>query len=159
MQQNATQESENSLAQPERERRPLPLSYGVQGLSLELSQRKLSALPHLLKPGSLTSKAKIIGVNRTTLYRWLEDDDFRFALQLLREATLHVAQSEIQAMTYEAAAILYRTLHSDDPNLSYRAAKTVLDQAIEAKYGLRMEQQVEDLWEASDLRKNTATPW
>ena len=159
MEQNGTQKPESSLAQPEREPRHPLLGYGLRGLSQQLSQRQLSALPHLLRPGTLRAKAKTIGVGRTTLYRWLEDENFRVALQVLREATLHVAQSELQAMSYEAAEVLYRTLHSEDPDLSYRAARTVLDQANEAHYGQRMEERVDALREASDLSKHTAPPW
>ena len=159
MEQNGTQKPENSLPQPHAESQKPLLGYGVQGLSQHLSERQLAALPHLLRPGSLKAKAKAIGVGRTTLYRWLEDENFRIVLRALREATLHVAQSEIQAMTYEAAAVLYRTLHSDDPGLSYRAAKTVLDQANEAQYGRDIEQRMDALQDAANLSKHTGPPW
>ena len=159
MEQNDTQETKNSLEQSQNGQ-PLPmLGYGIRGLSQHLSQRQLLALPHLLKPGTLKAKAKEIGVGRTTLYRWLEDENFRVTLQVLREATLHVAQSELHAMTYEAAAVLYRTLHSDDPDLSYRASKTVLQQANEAQYGQRVEQRMDAVRDAAALSKETGTPW
>ena len=38
-----------------------------------LTQRQITALPHLLRPGPITEQARNAGVSRNTLYRWLED--------------------------------------------------------------------------------------
>ena len=65
--------------------RPNLMHTGTSRLPQDLSARQLSALPHLLRPGSLTAKARAAGIGRATLYRWLEDENFRVALQSLRE--------------------------------------------------------------------------
>ena len=54
---------------------PRPLEAGDLSLSEHLTKRQLSVLPHLLRPGTLTSKEKAAGIGRTTLHRWLEDDN------------------------------------------------------------------------------------
>ena len=65
-----------------------------------LSQKQATALPHLLKPGSLADQARNAGIGRTTLHRWLRDDNFRRSLEQLREDALRLAESELQAMSY-----------------------------------------------------------
>ena len=135
--------------------RPHLMHTGTSQIPQDLSARQISALPHLLKCGSLTDKARAAGIGRATLYRWLEDENFRVALQALREETLHVAESEIQAMCFEAAAVLYEALHSSDKRLQFRAARTILQQAQQAHYGHGLEQRLDALQEAANLRKYT----
>ena len=48
---------------------------------------------------------------------------------------MEIAESEMIAMTYEAAGVVYDTLHDEDKNLRFKAAQTILQQAQEAKYG------------------------
>ena len=139
--------------------RPNLMHTGTSRLPQDLSARQISALPHLLRPGSLTAKARAAGIGRATLYRWLEDENFRVALQSLREETLHVAESEIQAMSYEAAEVLYESLRSNDKRLKFRAAGTILQHAQQAHYGHRLEQRFDALHEAANLRKNTVPKW
>ena len=136
--------------------RPHLMHAGTARMPQDLSARQVSALPHLLKCGSITDQARAAGIGRSTLYRWLEDENFRVALQTLREETLHVAESEIQAMAFEAAAVLYEALHSNDKRLKFRAARTVLQHAQQAQYGHRLEQRFDALHEAANLRKYTA---
>ena len=123
-------------------------------LSEDLSRRQIEALPHLLKADSLSQQARDASIDRSTLYRWLEDDSFRSALQRLREQTMEIAESEMLAMTYEAAAVVYDALQDEDKNLRFKAAQTVLQQAHDAKYGHDLLRRVETLREALKLRKD-----
>ena len=122
--------------------------------SEDLSKRQIEALPSLLRPGSLSEQARNAGIARATLYRWLEDDSFRLALQRLREQTMEIAESEMTAMTYEAAGVVYDTLHDEDKNLRFKAAQTILQQAQEAKYGHDLLRRVETIKDALKLRKD-----
>ena len=122
--------------------------------SEDLSKRQVEALPSLLKPGSLSEQARNAGIARATLYRWLEDDSFRSALQRLREQTMEIAESEMLAMTYEATGVVYDTLRDEDKNLRFKAAQTILQQAHDTKYGHDLLRRVETLREALRLRKD-----
>ena len=122
--------------------------------SEDLSKRQIKALPSLLRPGSLSEQARNAGIARATLYRWLEDDSFRSALQRLREQTMEIAESEMIAMTYEAAGVVYDTLRDEDKNLRFKAAQTILQQAHDAKYGHDLLRRVETIKDALKLRKD-----
>ena len=122
--------------------------------SEDLSKRQIEALPSLLRPGSLSEQARNAGIARATLYRWLEDDSFRSALQRLREQTMEIAESEMLAMTYEATGVVYDTLRDEDKNLRFKAAQTILQQAHDTKYGHDLLRRFESLKDALKLRKD-----
>ena len=43
----------------------------------ELSEIQEIAIPHLVSSKSVSEAAKLVGVNRTTIYRWMDDPTFR----------------------------------------------------------------------------------
>lgn len=118
-----------------------------------LSLKQLSALPHLLRPGTLTVQARHAGVHRTTLYRWLQDDNFRECLEWLRKETMQFTQAQLQAMSYKAAAALDDALDDDSVRVRIEAARLVLTQAHNAHYGQELERRVENLIDAHNLRE------
>ena len=95
----------------------------------DLTQRQLAALPHLLRPGSLSAQARHAGVGRNILYRWLQDRNFRECLEWLRKETMQFSQAQLQAMSYKAAAVLDDALDGDSVRVRLAAARLVLDQA------------------------------
>ncbi len=122
-------------------------------LAENLTQRQLAALPHLLRPGPLTVQARQAGVGRTTLYRWLQDEDFRECLEWLRKETMRFTQAQLQAMSYKAAAVLDDALDDDSARVRVEAARLVLTQAHNAHYGQELEHRIEKLVDAHNLRE------
>ena len=118
-----------------------------------LSLKQLSALPHLLRPGTLTVQARHAGVHRTTLYRWLQDENFRECLEWLRKETMQFTQAHLQTMSYKAAAVLDDALDHDSVRVRLEAARLVLTQAHNAHYGQELERRVENLIDAHHLRE------
>ena len=113
-----------------------------------LTQRQLTALPHLLRPGSLSVQARHAGVGRTTLYRWLQDENFRECLEWLRKETMRFTQAQLQAMSYKAAAALDAALDDDSVRVRLAAARLVLDQAYNAQRDHDLRRRVENLFDA-----------
>ena len=113
-----------------------------------LTQRQLTALPHLLRPGSLSVQARHAGVGRTTLYRWLQDENFRECLEWLRKETMRFTQAQLQAMSYKAAAALDDALDDDSVRVRLAAARLVLDQAYNAQRDHDLRRRVENLFDA-----------
>ena len=118
-----------------------------------LTLRQVTALPHLLKPGSLAVQARHAGVHRNTLYRWLQDENFRECLEWLRKETMRFTQAQLQAMSYKAAAVLDDALDDDSARVRIEAARLVLTQAHNAHYGQELERRVENLIDAHNLRE------
>ena len=118
-----------------------------------LTLRQVTALPHLLKPGSLAVQARHAGVHRNTLYRWLQDENFRECLEWLRKETMRFTQAQLQAMSYKAAAVLDEALDDDSARVRIEAARLVLTQAHNAHYGQELERRVENLIDAHNLRE------
>ena len=114
----------------------------------DLTQRQLTALPHLLRPGPLSVHARHAGVHRNTLYRWLQDRNFRECLEWLRKETMQYTQTHLQAMSYKAAAVLYDALDDDDTRVRLQAARLVLDQAHNAQRDQTLHSRVENLLDA-----------
>ena len=116
-----------------------------------LTQRQLTALPHLLRPGSLSVQARHAGVGRTTLYRWLQDEKFRECLEWLRKETMRFTQAQLQAMSYKAAAVLDDALDDHDTRIRLQAARLVLDQTHNAQRDQTLHSKVENLIDAVTL--------
>ena len=51
-----------------------------------LTDRQVAALPYLTASTSVSEGARLANIVRTTLYRWMHDDDLRWALERLRSA-------------------------------------------------------------------------
>ena len=47
----------------------------------ELSERQELAIPHLVSAKSASETADLVGVNRKTVYRWMDDPMFREELR------------------------------------------------------------------------------
>ena len=58
-----------------------------------LSDRQLRALPYLVASPTLSEGARLAQVGQRTLYRWMNDDDFRAELEQLRNKAAEVASS------------------------------------------------------------------
>ena len=123
-----------------------------------LTERQLAALPHLLKPGTLTAQARHAGVNRTTLYRWLQDENFRECLEWLRKETMRFTQAHLQAISYKAAAVLDDALDDHDTRIRLQADRLVLDQAHNAQRDQTLHSKVENLIDAVKLMDDPMWP-
>ncbi len=116
-----------------------------------LTQRQITALPHLLRPGPITEQARNAGVSRNTLYRWLEDQNFRECLERLREETLRFSQSEFQAITLKAVEAIEDALDSNDMRMRLQAARIVMQESRNAQYDQTTQRRIENLFDAFRL--------
>ena len=63
-----------------------------------LTDKQLQALPHLVTAPSMSEAARRADVGRTTLYRWIEDDEFRRELERQRNEALELAHVELLSL-------------------------------------------------------------
>lgn len=118
-----------------------------------LTQRQITALPHLLRPGPITVQARNAGISRNTLYRWFEDENFRQCLERLREETLRFSQTEFQAITLKAVDAIEDALDSDDMGIRLQAARIVMNESRNAQYDQAIKHRIETIIDAHNLRE------
>ncbi len=121
------------------------------GGELSLKQRK--ALPHLAASGSLAEGARKANIGRTTVYRWMEDDDFRSELTRLHNEAAELAQTELKGMMLDSAIVIREALADDNASVRLRAAEAALNLALKTLHGLDIEKRINRLSDAVELSK------
>jgi transposase-like protein len=101
----------------------------------------------LLTSPTREAAAKRLGISRSTLYRWLRDEDLREAFRTARSDALHEGTTTLQLATYEAAAAL-RMLALDtntNPHVRLGACRAILEFAYRATEVEDVRAQIEEL--------------
>lgn len=113
------------------------------GLSIE-QHRAISAL---LTETTQQAAADQAGVNRTTLYRWLQTEPFRDAYREARKEVVGHARARLQLLTEEAAEALREVMNNSNAPAPARvsAARTVLEMADRATESEEIERRLEAL--------------
>ncbi len=93
----------------------------------ELSERQVLAIPHLVSAKSVSETADLIGVNRKTIYRWMDDPNFREEYDRQRDAIANFARDGMRALMLKALVIQAERLDSNNAKERARAAKEIID--------------------------------
>lgn len=96
------------------------------GTGIKLSQKQLMALPQLVSAPSITRAAVVVGVSRTTVYRWLSNPSFKYELDRRREEAAEEALLALKGMLLQAVSAVAGLLESDDPRVRLGAARLAL---------------------------------
>ncbi|HEX2999563.1 MAG TPA: hypothetical protein VHR86_04935 [Armatimonadota bacterium] len=99
-----------------------------------LTKKQERAVLALLTEPGVDAAAKAVGVNPSTLWRWLQDDNFKAAVAAARREAFGAATSRIAASCTEAAETL-RMIAIDPeapPAARVSAAKAILEKAAAA---------------------------
>ncbi len=116
-----------------------------------LSQKQLSAIPHLLFAPSQGDAAEAAEVHRTILWRWMQDEDFRRELKRQSEEAARLAIAQLQGLTLKAARVLAESLESESPAIRQRAARTLMRMGIDAHDRQTLERHLNKLENAVQL--------
>ena len=103
------------------------MSQDVTNSEKELSERQVLAIPHLVSAKSVSETAELIGVNRRTVYRWMDDPAFREEYDRQRDAVAGFARSGMRTLMLKALSVQAERFDSDDPRERTRAAKEIMD--------------------------------
>ncbi len=93
----------------------------------DLSEKQVLAIPHLVSAKSVSETADLIGVNRKTIYRWMDDPTFREEYDRQRDAIANFARDGMRTLMLKALAVQAERLDSDDPKERARASKEIMD--------------------------------
>ncbi len=106
------------------------------------------ALAALLESSSVTEAAQKCGLSQKTLYRFLEDDDFKREYRSARRQAFENSIAQIQSASGEAVETLRQNLHCENPFVEVRAAQIILDNAYKGIELLELMERIERLEDA-----------
>ncbi len=110
-----------------------------------LSRYQQQALDGLLQGNSVAEVAADIGLNRSTIYRYLKDPRFMREYRAARRQNTEEAISRLQGMTLKAVEAIGRVLRCGEPSLELRAANAVIDRALGGLNLFDLVEQIEEL--------------
>jgi len=103
--------------------------FGTNKKTMAKTTNHEKALTALLGSASIADAAIKCGLSVRTLYRYLEDEDFRKEYRAARRALVENSIGQIQAVTGEAVETLRRNLTCENPSVEVRSAQIILDTA------------------------------
>lgn len=98
-----------------------------------LSEKQELALAALLLGKTRKQAARSASVNEVTVYRWLNNEVFRFHLRERRGRLFDEATGQIYGLTDKAITTIKRNLDCGNPSVEVRAALGIISQALSAR--------------------------
>ena len=95
--------------------------------SPNLTKKQLQALPYLVASPIKADAAKMAEVSRATLYRWMEDPEFREEYERLGEAANAVVRTEMNGLMLKAAAVFSQGMDEHFNESRLRAAQAMFE--------------------------------
>ena len=131
------------------------LPYSSSSIDPRLTQKQRHALPCIAAAPSLTDAARLAGIERRTIYRWLEQEPFRLELTRLRSATASIATGELQAAVLHSISVLVDLTRSSNETIRFRASRHLLNLGLRFGDLQQIAADVQDLRDAADLLRQT----
>ena len=119
----------------------------MEGHGEKYSRKQEQAIVALLNASTIAEAAKQAAIGETTIWRWLQNDEFQEQYRQARRKALDVAISRIQQITGEAVEVLRQVASDADSPASSRvsAAKAILELALKARETEELEERVKRL--------------
>ena len=116
-------------------------------VTAKLNNRQLKAIEVLLREPRIEPAARQAGVNRMTLWRWLQQPAFSQAYRDARARLLEQTMTLLQSYSMEAVAVLVTVMAAKDTIASTRvaAARSILEFAIRSRELLEVEERIRAL--------------
>ena len=100
---------------------------------IELTDRQIKALPHLVSSATYTEGCKKAKVNKTTLYKWLRIPEFKAELGRQRDEVAAEAFEMLSQGLTKAVEALVGLLDNKDDRLKRLAAKDIIEHILKRK--------------------------
>ncbi|MFN2513842.1 MAG: transposase family protein [Pyrinomonadaceae bacterium] len=120
----------NTARQPQRD---VAADEKGRGHGDKLDRKTEAAIVALLAHPTMAEAAKAAGVSETTLWRWLQRDDFRKKYREAQDKVFDDALGSLQGASTEAVSCLRRNLSCGNPSAEVHAARTILDYTLKAR--------------------------
>ena len=123
-----------------------------------LSQRQLLALPIIASASTIGDGARNAEISRMTLYRWLQDDDFRDEYNRVRNEIAFLAMQEVKAAMLDAAATLRDCCRDSNGFVRVRAAHSLLSVGNRQLQSEKIDSHLDDLQQALEFMNQRQSP-
>ena len=124
-----------------------------------LTERQFNALPFLAAGRTATEGAELADIGRTTLYRWMEDDDFRRELERCRSEAAELAHTELKGLMLKATLVLGEAMDDSNPLIRLKAAQIALNTHLKANELNEIEKRLNLLDDALPLWSKRNMRW
>jgi len=112
---------------------------------LQNDTRKSKAIEALGFGLSVTDASNKAGVTRKTVYRWLDDDEFKGQVLERQNSVLERVSRRLSALSLQSLEVLSELLKSENENIRLKASSAVLSRFTEILEMLRLEKRIEVL--------------
>jgi len=124
----------------------------VKGHGAKFERKKEQAIAALLNHRTTEEAASAVGIGVTTLFRWLNEPEFRAAYLKARREAVSQAIARMQQATGAAAVTILKLM--TDPNIPaavrFRAAESVFDIAVKGIETEDIEARIAELERAAE---------
>ena len=110
-----------------------------------LTQKQSKAIAALLESPTMADAADTAGCARSTLYKWLQEDDFLSALRVAQVQALTAVNARYAALLQKSLDALAEELGSENPRVRLRAAAIILQNACRIREGIELEERISKL--------------
>lgn len=124
-----------------------------RGHGEKLSRNAELAILALLANPTIPKAAKAAGISETTLWRWLQEDDFRAKYKEAQNKVFDGALSSLQGAATDAVDCLRRNLNCKTPAVQVQAARAILDFSLKAEQMFDLQTRISCLEVALDARE------
>jgi len=121
---------------------------------MALNNKQLRAIPILIGCDTVEQAAQQIGIARTTIYSWMEKDEFNQAVSAARKKVLDKAMNKLTNVTMKAVITLEKLLDAESEAVRRAAANDVINHAVKYRELSEIEERLETV-ERIVLEKRT----
>ena len=151
---SAIAQSESATQPPEPRTEERETSGNERFFPEELSDRQVTALPHLAAAPTKQEGARLAEINVSTLRRWQQDPVFRNELRRIREETASLAFAELNGLALKSMSALAGLLEDDNPRIRTQAVRIALNMCARNGETARNTRRLNQLQKALTLLKN-----
>jgi predicted transcriptional regulator len=117
----------------------------------ELTAKQTRTIEALLVCKSIETTAKKANISKSTLYRWLKDENFQSEFRKAKFSLISNAITTLQRASTTAVNVLCEVMNNEETSAGIRvnASRIVLEQAIKCTELEDLEKRITDLEEAT----------
>ena len=97
---------------------------------------------------SIEQACKKAGINKTTYYEWLKNEEFSTELKTQQENVYNAAIVELNNLVGDAVGTFRDLLNSEDESIKFRTASAILDNRFKLVESKELQERIEALEKA-----------